>query len=195
MWMHSLAVWVAEEIKRAFVRKECCTLSSGRVGQLFLRLPFTNTVPEQPAKSRSSYRGNCDQLWRSCLHLTLRRHYISSFNTVSGSGHSSLDAACSSAAYMLSARSSTIRHRWTSWNRGQHCLALCDSCPLTTQLSTESHMESPRRFGECHIWEGDTTPTRLLQATVHGPRCTGRDAYFCQLVISDQPNYTLINQV
>lgn len=81
-------------------------------------------------------------------------------------------------------------------NSARHCFKRWDPCPLMA-VNTKPHGISPR-FAKCHVWDFYCC-ARLLCGFVVAAfsgrgRRSGREVYFCQPVISDPSNYTLINQ-
>lgn len=81
--------WRREEVE--FVRKQQC--SSAREGRSASppTYPHNNHSAKVAAKATALIEENRDQLWRSCLHLTLLHHWIIAFSVVSWLGRSCLD--------------------------------------------------------------------------------------------------------
>lgn len=175
--------------------------SLGRVVSLSSYFPSQSLFWRSGCQSRNAYKGNRDHLWHSCLHLTLQHHRI--FSAVSWPRHSSLNNHLRLSVVTLS----SIWHPFTLPLRHHHdtvsSIVLNYVIRAHLWLSTENHMEFPCALVNVTSEKGkfrDMTFT-ILQATVGdlllwpmGTYCTGCDAYFCQPVISDQSNYTLINQ-
>lgn len=130
---------ITEKKKRWICKKRIARLE--RVVSLPPTSPH-NHLGSVAAKSRSSSRGNHEQLGHSCLHLTLRHHHIST--AASWPGRSSPDTDLQPSADILSG----IWHPFTLARRhrcGRACrVVFNDGIHAHLWLSTQNRTEFPR---------------------------------------------------